>query len=107
MVRQKENALRLLRAGHTAAYAAAHPSVRVHPTTVQRWAEKHGIKLEFPFNRHQVRDDLVDVREILRLRRRKHAGKPLFTLQEIGDLCGCSASYVKQVCARARREGKL
>lgn len=99
--------MRLLKKGHTAAYVAHHKDVQAHPTTVQRWAKKHGIELEYPYNRHQNRDDLVDVQEILRLRRRQTAGKPLFTLAEIADLCDCSRSYVKKVCAKARREGQL
>ena len=74
---------------------------------MRRWAAKHGIKLEYPYNRHQNRDDLVDVGEILRLRKRLSSGKPLFTLQEIAELCDCSHSYVKQVCAVARAEGTL
>jgi MarR-like DNA-binding transcriptional regulator SgrR of sgrS sRNA len=33
--------------------------------------------------------------------------KPVFTLAEIAELCECSRSYVKQVVAKAREEGKL
>lgn len=99
--------MELLKAGYTAADAARHRSVKVHPTTVQRWARKHGIELQYPYNRHEDREDLVDVAEIVRLRRRRFQGKPLFTLQEIADMCECSRSYVKQVCARAREKEKL
>lgn len=104
---QEKAAVRLLRKGHSAASAARHKDVRVRPSTVRRWARKHGIKLEYPYNRHQNRDDLVDVQEIIRLRKRTLQGKPLFTLEEIGELCGCSRSYVKKVCAKAREEGQL
>jgi len=104
---QEKAAVRLLRKGHTAASVAQHKSVQVHPTTVQRWATKHGIQLKYPYNRHAGRDDLVSISEILRLRKRRNAGKPLFTLAEIADLCDCSRSYVKQVCAKARAEGQL
>lgn len=104
---REEVAVRLLKKGHTATYVARHKDVQAHPTTVRRWATKHGIKLEYPYNRHQGREDLVDVAEILRLRRRKNDGTPVFTLLEIAELCGCSRSYVKQVCTKARTEGKL
>lgn len=100
--------MRLLKKGHSAAFAATRTGV--HPTTVQRWAKKHGIQLAYPYNRHEDRDDLVDVKEIVRLRKRKapsRKGKGLFTLQEIADMCGCSKSYVKQVVAKAREEGRL
>lgn len=105
--KESEEALvvKLLKKGHSALAAAEEAGV--HPTTAQRWAKKHGIELAYPFNRHEGRDDLVDVKEIVRLRKRKSSGKPLFTLQEIADLCGCSRSYVKQVLAKAREEGRL
>lgn len=104
---QEKAAVRLLRKGHTAARVAQHKDVNVHPTTVQRWAAKHGIELKYPYNRHVGREDLVSISEILRLRKRRNAGKPLFTLAEIAELCDCSRSYVKQVCAKARKEGRL
>ena len=104
---EEKAAIRLLKKGHTAAYAAAHEDVQVHPTTVQRWAKKHGIELAFPFNRHGDREDLVDVKEILRLRKRRHQGKPLFTYEEIAGLCNCSRSYVSKVLAEARKNGKI
>jgi hypothetical protein len=107
MAKKEERAVALLRQKHTAASVANHRSVQVHPTTVQRWARKHGILLTYPYNRHEGRKDLVDVDEILRLRRRQIDGKCIFTLGDIADLCECSLSYVKQVCAKARREGKL
>jgi hypothetical protein len=107
MAKKEERAVALLREKHTAADVARHRSVRVHPTTVQRWARKHGIVLKYPYNRHQGRTDLVDVGEILRLCKRRINGKPLFTLAEIAELCECSRSYVKLVCAKARKEGKL
>lgn len=108
--KESEEALviKLLKKGHPAAYAAERAGV--HPTTAQRWAKKHGIELTYPYNRHEDRDDLVDVKEIVRLRKRKASRKnpkPLFTLQEIADMCGCSRSYVKQVLAKAREEGRL
>jgi len=100
-------AVKLLLEGHSAAHVARQRSVSVHPTTVQRWAAKHGIKLAYPYNRHETRDDLVDVDEIIRLRKRQLNGAPLFTQQEIADMCDCSRSYVKQVCAKARKDGRL
>jgi transposase len=108
--KESEEALviKLLKQKKSAAYAAERAGV--HPTTAQRWAKKHGIKLSYPYNRHAARDDLVDVKEIVRLRKLKVSPKnekPLFTLQEIADLCGCSRSYVKQVLAKARKEGRL
>jgi transposase len=104
---EEAKAIKLLKKGHTAAYTAEE--VGVHPTTVQRWAKANGIDLTYPYNRHADREDLVDVKEIVRLRKRKAPGrdKPLFTLAEIAELCGCSRSYVKQVVARARQEGQL
>jgi len=105
--KQEKAAVRLLRKGHTAADVARHESVRVHPTTVQRWAEKHGIELQYPYNRHATREDLVDKDEIVRLRRRRNGARYLFTVQEIAEMMECSYSYVKQVCAAARREGRL
>ena len=105
--RQEKAAVRLLKKGHKAAHVARHKDVRVHSTTVQRWAEKHGIELSYPYNRHADRDDLVDKEEIVRLRRRRNGGGFLFTIQEIADMMECSYSYVKQVCAAAREEGRL
>jgi transposase len=105
---EEELVIKLLKKGKSAAYAAERAGV--HPTTAQRWAKKHEIELSYPFNRHATRDDLVDVKEIIRLRKRKasrKSDKPLFTLQEIAELCGCSRSYVKQVLAKAREEGRL
>lgn len=105
---EEAKAVKLLKRGESAAYAAQETGV--HPTTVQRWAKKHGIALTYPYNRHQDRDDLVDTKEILRLHKRKASRKnpkPLFTLAEIAELCGCSRSYVKQVIAKAREEGRL
>lgn len=107
MAQKEERAVALLRKGISAVQVAQDRRIQVHPTTVQRWAHKHGIVLEFPFNRHQGRKDLVDVGEILRLRRRSVNGKFLFTIPEIAKLCQCSPSYVKQVCTKARKEGKL
>jgi transposase len=104
---QERAAVRLLKKGHTAVYAARHKDVQVHPSTVQRWAKKHGIELVFPHNRHEGREDLVDTAEIIRLRRRRNGRKPMFTMAVIAELCSCSQSYVKKVCAGARREGKL
>jgi len=104
--KQERRAVAILRRGRTAAHAARE--VGVHPTTVQRWAQKHEIELQYPFNPHVLRDDLVDTREIVRLRRKRRGdGRPLFTYPEIADLVGCSSSYVKQVCARARADGTL
>lgn len=105
--KQEKAAIRLLKKGYTAADAARHKSVQVHPTTVQRWAEKHGIELQYPYNRHVSRTDLVDKEEIIRLRRRRSAGRYLFTVQEIAEMVACSYSYVKQVLAAARSEGRL
>lgn len=105
---EEAKAVKLLIAGESAAYAAEKAGV--HPTTVQRWAKKHGIELAYPYNRHEDRDDLVDVKEIVRLRKRRRPGgkgKGLFTLQEIADMCECSRSYVKQVLSKAREEGRL
>ena len=105
---EEAKAIKLLKKGHTAAYAAEKAGV--HPTTVQRWAKKHGIGLSYPYNRHESREDLVDVKEIVRLRKRKKkrgSDKPMFTLAEIAEMCGCSRSYVKQVLAKAREEGRL
>jgi len=105
---EKERAaIPLLKKGHTAVYVGAHKNVGVHPTTVQRWARKHGIELKYPHNRHDERVDLVNTAEILRLRKRKHGGKPLFTYEEIAGLCDCSRSYVSKVLTTAREEGKL
>lgn len=111
-MRKKEKlALRLLRKNMRAADVARDERIDVHPTTVQRWAKKAGIELTYPYNRHESRDDLVDKKEILRLRKRAMIvdgkRKPLFTLEEIAGLCNCSRSYVKRVCAQARKEGKL
>jgi transposase len=102
---EEAKAIKIMKRGHTAAYAAE--KVGVHPTTVQRWAKKAGLELEYPYNRHQSRDDLVDTDEIVRLRKRVEDGKPVFTLAEIAEMVGCSRSYVKQVVARAREEGSL
>lgn len=104
----RDEALDLLREGQTAASVAEMAGV--HRTTVQRWAKQEGIVLVYPFNRHAGRDDLIDVEKIVKLRRRKSAynkGRPLFTLQDIAEMCGCSRSYVKQVVAKARAEGRL
>lgn len=104
---RKKAAVRLLKKGLTAAEVAAHTEVRVHRTTVQRWAKEAGIELRWPHNRHKDREDLVNDAEILRLRKRKHGGKPLFTYEEIARLCDCSRSWVSRVLAEARRAGKL
>lgn len=108
-MREKEKlALKLLRKGKLAADVARDTRIDVHPTTVQRWAKKHDIDLTYPYNRHEGRDDLVDVKEIIRLRKKKGIkGRPLFTRAEIAGLCQCSESYVKQVIAKAKKEGKL
>jgi len=105
---EEAKAIKLLQEGHSAVYAAERAGV--HPTTVQRWAKKHGLGLKYPYNRHADREDLVDVKEIIRLRKRKASRKDkksLFTLAEIAEMCGCSRSYVKQVLAKAREEGRL
>jgi DNA invertase Pin-like site-specific DNA recombinase len=104
---KKKAALRLLRKGVTAAQVAEHKEVRVHRTTVQRWAKEAGIELRWPHNRHKEREDLVDAAEIIRLRKRKTEGRPLFTYEEIAALCSCSRSWVSRVLAEARRDGKL
>jgi len=110
-MRQKEKlAMRMLKRGKTAAAVARDERIQVHPTTIQRWARKNGISLA-PYNRHEQRDDLVDKGKVLRLRKQfsvvNGKRKPSFTLKEVAGLCGCSPSYVKKVCARARKEGKL
>jgi transposase len=111
-MRKKEKlGIRLLKKGMRAKAVAQDERIQVHPSTVQRWARKHDIVLTYPYNRHKDRGDLVDVKEIVRLRKKKSkiAGKwkPIFTLSEIAGLCSCSRSYVKQVVAKAKEEGKL
>lgn len=95
-------AISLIKEGTTAADIAKR--VGVHPSTVQRWVKKAGYRLEYPYNRHKERTDLVDKDEILRLRAREHEGKPLFTLNEIAEMCDCSVSYVKKVLAQAKEQ---
>jgi len=111
-MRKKEAlGVRLLKRGVRAKAVAQDKRIQVHPSTVQRWARKHDIVLTYPYNRHKDREDLVDVKEILRLRKKtaKIGGKlkPLFTLDEIAGLCDCSRSYVKQVVSKAKKEKKL
>ena len=103
--KEEERAIRWLRKNKTAAYAAK--KVGVHPTTVQRWALKHGIELSYPYNRHEGRTDLVDTDEIIELSGRWEDGTYLFTQAEIAEMMGCSISYIKKVRARARAEGLL
>jgi transposase len=104
--KEEARAIRWLRKGKTAAWAAKR--VEVHPTTVQRWAKKHGIELEFPYNRNQDRTDLVDNDYIIRLSaERFDDGKRMFTQREIAELAKCSESWVKKVRARARADGLL
>jgi len=112
--KEKARALAWLHKGKRAKWAAE--KVGVHPTTVQRWAADAGIKLEYPYNAHQDRTDLVDKDEIIRLRnlRMKYEGhrgrkvdKPMFSYNEIAEMMGCSHSYIKIVCTAARKEGKL
>jgi len=112
--KEKARALTWLRKGKRAKWTAE--KIGVHPSTVQRWAHAEGIELEYPYNAHQDRVDLVDKDEILRLRtlRMKYRGhrgskieKPMFSYNEIAEMMDCSYSYVKQVCAAARKEGKL
>jgi len=110
-MRKKEKlGIRLLKRGMRAKDIAGDDRIKVHPSTVQRWARKHDIVLIFPYNRHKDREDLVDVKEILRLRKKtaRIGGKvkPLFTYEEIAGLCRCSRSYVKQVVAKAKKSEK-
>ncbi len=111
-MRKKEKlGIRLLERGMRAKEVAQDKRIDVHPSTVQRWARKHEIVLTFPYNRHKDREDLVDVKEIIRLRKKtaRIGGKvkPLFTLAEIAGLCRCSRSSVKQIVAIATKDGKL
>ena len=103
--KEEERAIRWLLKGKTAAFAAK--KVGVHPTTVQRWAIKHGITLVYPYNRHEDRTDLVDKDEIIQLSGRWEDGSYLFTQEEIAEMMDCSVSYVKHVRAAARAEGLL
>ena len=98
--REEERAIRWLRKGKRANWAAA--KVGVHPSTVQKWAAKHGIELEYPYDSSQNRDDLISKKEILRLSRLTHAGKTLFTRREVAEIMECSESYVKQVRRQAK-----
>lgn len=109
MRKKEELAVELLEKGElTAKQVANDRRINVHPTTVQRWAKKNHIELRFPYNRHEDRLNLVDVSEIIRLRKKKGIGKrPLFTYLEIAGLCQCSESYVKKVIIQAKKEGKL
>ena len=76
----------------------------VNPTTVQRWAEGEGIKLEYPYNAHQNRTDLVDKQSIIDLSAEMFDGKPLFTRSEVARMCQCSESYVK-IVRRQKKDG--
>jgi DNA-binding CsgD family transcriptional regulator len=111
---KEDRAIQWLIKGKRASWTANQ--LGVHPTTVQRWAAKHGIKLEYPYIRAQDRTDLIDKKEILRLRKLRmvytsERGRPvdrhMFAYPEIAEMMGCSASYVKQVCMEARQNGLL
>lgn len=108
-MRKKEKlGIKLLHKGMRAVDVAKDKRIDVHPTTVQRWAKKHDIELTYPYNRHSSREDLVNKKEIIRLRKMKNGrGRPLFTRVEIAGICECSESYVKQVIAKAKEDGLL
>jgi transposase len=108
MRRKEKLAIQLLKKGKRVSEVAQDKRIGVHRTTVQRWAKKNGIELEFPYDRHAKRDDLVDVKEIIRLRKKKNSkGRYVFTRAEIAGLCKCSEGYVKKVLTQAKKDGKL
>lgn len=107
---KEEFGIQLLKSGMRSCDVARHARIAVDPSTVSRWAKKHGFSLP-RYNRHKDRVDLLDHKEVIRLRKQK-VGKrdrrrPAFTLQEIADLCGCSLSYVKKIVSKAKKSGKL
>jgi uncharacterized protein YjcR len=68
----------------------------VHPTTVQRWAQKFGFKLKHPHNG----SGNVSVELIQSLSSKTLAsGKKMFTRKEIAEMVGCSEATVKKVRA--------
>ena len=102
----ERQAVKLLRKGERAVSVAS--KLKLDPSTVSRWAAKNEISLEYPFNRHADRTDLISKKEIIRLRKKRNfTGLPLFSCAEIGEMLGCSATYVKIICAQARKEGRL
>lgn len=99
--------MELLYQGLTPAEVATHDEIKVHRTTVLRWAKRAGITFD-RHNRHVDRDDLTDRAKIIKLRGLQHPdGKAVFTYERIAELCGCSRSWVSRVLAEARRNGDL
>lgn len=96
--------MRLLMEGLTSAQVGAHPDVKVHRTTVERWAKVLGVKAPRA-KRGATRK--VSATRIIKLRKRKVDGKPVFTYEEIAGICGCSRAWVSRVLSQARRDGKL
>jgi transposase len=103
-IKERKQAVKWLLKGKTAKWCA--DKVGVHPTTVQRWAHEEGIELEYPYNAHQNRTDLVDKHLILELSDEMFEGKPLYTRKEVAEICECSESYVK-IIRRKRKDGLL
>jgi transposase len=103
--KEKARALKWVRRGKTAKWAAE--KVGVNPATVSRWAQAEpDITLEYPYNAHQNRTDLVDKQSIIDLSAKMFGGKPLFLRREIAEMCECSESYVK-IVRRQHRDGLL
>lgn len=100
-------ALELIYQGLIPQAVADHPDIKVHRTTVLRWAKRAGITFD-RHNRHRTRDDLTDRGRIIELRKLKDQnGRAIFTYERIARLCRCSRSWVSQVLKEARRNGDL